>query len=113
MATPYEINEAYYRGLRELGPDAAQDAVELGTPYGEDNLELHIKAGREVAAVLAAHDTSVEAPDNGRQGWIDSMHLTGPLPYRTAEERAIHSGHIADLKSHIRPLGERPTSQEN
>lgn len=97
--------------MNGVDPSVAED---LGIPMSPESAERHLDAGKQVAAVLATHSSAVEVPQSAaRQEWIDSMHLTGPIPPKTPAEREIHSGHIADLKSHIRPLGDRPNSQEN
>jgi hypothetical protein len=113
MVNPREANLAYYQGLQELSPepeDAARDAEEFGIAYGEGSRDIHIRAGQEVAEILAAHDTSVTGPDidTGRQRWIDSFHLTGPLQPKSPEERAKTTANIQLLKAEIRPQGDRP-----
>jgi hypothetical protein len=86
----HEITAAYYHGLRELGGMDEATAEELGISADPETAERHVRAGREVADILSAHDTSVVEPDTGRERWLASFHLdTGPI-HRTPEQRETY-----------------------
>lgn len=108
MPKQYEIDAAYYQGLREgFDPEVAED---LGIPTTPESVTVHTASAQKVAELtgsLVIEETT--QIDNGRQEWIDSMHLTrpsasGPLLRATPEQRSSTSAAVMRQKEFIVPM---------
>lgn len=88
---PYDVRDAYHRGLSMLGPDAAHDAEELGIPYGEPMAVEDFNTGQQVAHVL---EQANQLPELPLSPMAETMHSW--VAGANRKQLAIH-GEIAHL----------------
>ena len=53
MTSKYELEAAYYQGLREMGGVDPEVAEDLGIPMSPESYESHVASSHEVQAALA------------------------------------------------------------
>jgi hypothetical protein len=113
-----DFNALHTAGLTGMGNfhGDAEVAEDLGIATTPESLYSDIEAGQKVGALLASHDELPTSDVIGRQGWVESFHLSHPshefsgIPRKTTEEQAATTANIDAVRAQVRPLGDRPTN---
>lgn len=107
MSKQHEIEAAYFQGLREANGADPEIMEDLGIPMSPETMDLQLKSARHIAHIIG--ESGALPKRDTRSEWIDSQHLTHPstdypqVPYKTADQKAVHTANVNKLRSNIKP----------
>jgi hypothetical protein len=106
MVKQYQIDSAYYSGLREgFDPEVAED---LGIPMDPDTVEKQIASAKRVNSLIGRTgisqqveivDPSVQARQEAHEYYTQEFRLTGPRAPSTPQEKIIFNAGMTEVRA--------------
>lgn len=106
MVKQYQIDGAYYSGLREgFDPEVGDD---LGIPMDPDTVEKQIQSAKVVNGLIGQAslsqqveilDPTTQARAEAHEYYTEEFRLTGPRPPSTPEEKSVFTAGMSKVRA--------------